>query len=56
MGSGATNIFKVRVVAEQLADQWAVLEGHPEGAKSSWGVKTTNIVMADSIKGGSCEQ
>ena len=44
------------VVAKQPESQWAVLEGHPWGAKSIWGVKMINLTIANSIKRGSCEQ
>ena len=54
--NGATNTFSVIVVVGQPTGQWAVLEGHPQGAKSNWGVKAANPFMADNMKGGSCEQ
>ena len=50
------NQHSVMVVAGQLAGQWAILEGRPQRAKSGWGVKMINHVMANSIKGNSCEQ
>ena len=50
MESGATHTFRAMVVAKQLEGQWAILEGHPKRAKSSWGVKMVNPTMANSIK------
>ena len=44
------------VVAGQSADQWVVLEGHPQKAKSSLRVKMANPVTAGSIKGYKCTQ
>ena len=46
----------VMVVAGQLVSQSVVLEGHPQRAKSGWGVKMINPTMVGGIKGHSCEQ